>query len=220
MSKDPSASSLRGFTLALLALAGLGFAGVWLARVRPSQESASSEPIPPRPLPVEQAPSIASGAVPAPAPAEGQRGYVAVPAVVPPRSPREVASLKAEILDGSLSPDARVRALQQLRYKGEDWKSPEILSSMSALIRAEGNDGARRNICRLLRGVDHAELRQGFIHLAAADPNSEIRKEAARALREAGADPLVQQALRQALESERSPAVRQEIELTLFAGRK
>lgn len=222
---SPSGSSSKTLLLAtsgIVFLAGLGFWGALELRKRNAVPDAppSARPSVPRPSRVPDA-VAADGNPSDPEDPDNPRKPGTRPVTTaPPRSPREIADLKASIVNESLAGNKRVDALRRLRDAGDEWKDPAIVSSMTSLLRKSEDDGVRMNICRYLRGADTAEFRQQLMVSGCSDASSGVRREAVHALRPMASDPLVQTTLKQALEKETNAGVRSELQRTLIAGRR
>lgn len=218
-------SKNRSFVLITLGIAAMTAGGFWvisqIRSARHHEQPAALTPVAPQ-RPETPSTSAATDGRSRPKAGEGasleDAGTPPAPRA-PTRPPKEIASIRAQILDERAPDQKRLDALRELRVCSDDWKDGLIVSSMSRLIRTSEVDGIRMNICRALRGADTMEFRQQLLTSVVSDASSGVRREAVASLRLMAADPVVQQTLRKALESERNAGVKTEIERTLTAAK-
>ncbi len=125
-----------------------------------------------------------------------------------PKLPPDIPALQAQALNPTLNARLRVDALSKLRSAGGDARSPDVVHAMVQLLQTSGDDRIRVDICRHLKGVQSDILKRQLLTSVGSDPVSKVREEAAESLGPMNQDPLVRQALEEAVQKDVSDRVR------------
>ena len=118
--------------------------------------------------------------------------------------------------DATAADRDRLRALGLIRRNGT--MSDEVVQQTLAWLQSSTNAGTRRELVQQLRGVTNAAVKGPLLGMMSAEPNSNVREEAAENLRRFVNDPAVESALWNAALNDPDGEVREEAEDALREG--